>query len=186
MLAGLAIAHVARTRGWIPAHWGLIAACVAAANAADLDFLTGSIDGGFLFYHHGITHSLIAAIAAGLVAASIAWRAADLSSFRVGLLVGLAYASHVLLDFVAFTPSEPTDMPIFWPVAADIGWATPIQVFASIQHGGTLSSLPGVVTRADTLWAIAREVAVMGCVWLIAAWLAGRRSSAAGSKIDAP
>ena len=183
-LAGLAIAHVARTRGWIPAHWGLTAAFVGAANAADLDFLTASIGGG-LFYHHGITHSLIAAIAAGLVAAIIAWRAAALSSIRVGLLAGLAYASHVLMDFVAVAPWEPTDMPILWPVAPYIGLATPIQVFASIQHGGTISSLPADVIRGATLWAIAREVVVMGSVRLIAAWLAGRGPSAARSKIDA-
>jgi membrane-bound metal-dependent hydrolase YbcI (DUF457 family) len=162
-----------------------MAAFVAAANAADLDFFTGPITSNFLFYHHGITHSLIAAAVAGLLAAIIAWPAAALSPLRVGVLVGLAYASHVLMDFVAFTPSEPTDMPILWPVAADIGLTTPIQVFASIQHGGTLSSLPAVVTRAATLWAVAREVVVMGCVWLIAAWLAGRGSRAAGSKIDA-
>lgn len=87
------------------------------AIAPDLDFLPGLLVGDPDRFHHGVTHTLAAAV----VAASIAWFAAPARRrWRWSTVVGAAYVSHLLLDMVTLDPSAPHGIPLFWPL--DHGW----------------------------------------------------------------
>ena len=155
--------------GW---RWPL--AVIAAASAADVDFITGAIWGGLYFSHHGVTHGFAAATAAGLAAWTISHAARWERPVRIGVLVALAYASHVVLDFFAGDPGVPTDMPILWPLVTDTRLAAPFQIFTAIEHDDTISGLPAVMVRPDTLAAMAREALLMGPVLGAVMWLRRR------------
>lgn len=173
-LVALAILETTRPPGERAVGWRWPLAVVAAAAAADVDFLTGDIWGGPYFSHHGVTHGFAAAAAAGIVSCAIA-RASRLERpIRIGLIVALAYASHVVLDFFAGDPGTPTDMPVFWPLATATWLAAPFQVFVPIEHDGTISGLPAVMVRPDTLAAMAREALLMGPVLGAVMWLRRR------------
>jgi hypothetical protein len=124
-LAGVAVAHVARQSRWIGAHWAWFALLVFVANAPDLDFL---------WFHHGPVHSLTAAVLAGVAAGLIARVAGASVPYRVGLLVGAAYLSHVLLDFMnKQPPGAASNLTLFWPFS-NAYIPAPIQLFEVIRH----------------------------------------------------
>ena len=164
-LAGLAIAHAARTQKWIPAHWMWVVVLVVAANAADVDFVADSMDvGGWFFEHHGITHSVIAALVAGTVATLACAAVGMARAGLAGLIVGVAYLSHVVFDFSAGTVGFPTDMPLFWPLA-DAGVSTPVQLFAELHYDDQANSLMAFIMSTwhrDNALVVAREVLVVG------------------------
>lgn len=80
-----------------------LAVGIVAANLPDVDLVTSFVAGPdyYMDWHRGITHSLAAlAVAPPLLAAAIA-RATGKTSFRpLWLLATLAYASHIVLDWV--------------------------------------------------------------------------------------
>lgn len=77
---------------------------LAGGLAADVDFLFPAML-GWPFVHRGITHSLPILAVAALVAAR---------DRRAGWAVGLAYASHLLVDV-----TTPKGVPLVYPVVAD-------------------------------------------------------------------
>lgn len=83
--------------------------CVLAATVPDLDILLGS--------HRTYTHSLAAAVLAG----TIAWLLARRTSARaawVGLVIGAAYATHPLLDWLGKDSSTPPGLMALWPFSS--------------------------------------------------------------------
>lgn len=173
-LVALAVAEATRPRGDRTVGWRWPLALIAIASAADVDFVTGAFGGGPYFSHHGVTHGFAAAAAAGIIASAIALAARSKRPARVGLIVALTYASHVVLDFFAGDTGVPTDMPIFWPIATDTWLTAPFQIFTAIEHDGTLAGLPAVMVRPDTLSAMAREAMLMGPVLGVVMWLKRR------------
>lgn len=99
------------------------------AMAPDLDFIPGLLLGEPARYHHAVTHTLLFALLAGMVAALAAPRA----RWRWTVLVGGAYSSHLLLDFLTHDPSPPRGIPLFWPVISD-ALHSPIFVFPQVLH----------------------------------------------------
>ena len=84
---------------------------VAAAVLPDIDFLWGR--------HNMETHSLGAAALAGL--AVLAWtRGRDV---RLAVLVALAWASHVLFDWLGSDTTPPIGVMALWPCSADYYFA---------------------------------------------------------------
>ena len=172
-LAGLAIAHAGRTRGWIPRHWAWVVALVAVANLADVDFATGYLAPGrlrYMFTHHGLTHGFAAALVVGLAGALVASYARAGRAAAAGLLIGLVYASHVAMDFSAGEVGLETDMPLFWPLF-DTGPSTPVRVFAEFHYNDRANSIAAFVLsmcRWDNLIVIAQEIVVIaGLVALV-------------------
>src|SRR6185436_20146358 len=111
-IAGLAVAYFSRTLNAFTrrqrmeaALW--IAALVFAANAADLDFVAGFLVGDPNRFHHGPTHTLIAPVVFALLTAAVALLGGLAQWRRFGLLMGLAYSTHLLLDFVTVGTREP-------------------------------------------------------------------------------
>ncbi|HWS88247.1 MAG TPA: metal-dependent hydrolase [Pyrinomonadaceae bacterium] len=95
-----------------PRYWRPLAAGALLANAADLDFLLV-----FLFrsraWHRGFTHSLVFALAVFLCFLLTLGR----ERVREAAAFGLAYASHVLLDFG--TTVESRGVELLWPFSSD-------------------------------------------------------------------
>src|SRR4051812_34061480 len=92
LVAPAASGHATRVR---------LAAFAAAGAAADLDLLAGG--------HRGPTHGLGAAVLVGIVVWASGTRAGGSAAVagRFALAVGLAYASHTLLDWLGRDTSPP-------------------------------------------------------------------------------
>jgi inner membrane protein len=150
-LAGCAVA-LALIPPQMPHAWEAWALCLVSANLADLDFIPGLIVGRPRAFHRGLSHSVMAALmAAGLGASLMAWSAIPWFT-RAGLIF-LSYASHVGLDYG--TPGR--GVLLSWPVSrrryrAARPWFLSV-TFVKTRHA--------FWTRRGSrrlLWAIGREV----------------------------
>jgi membrane-bound metal-dependent hydrolase YbcI (DUF457 family) len=135
-----------------PEVWQVLAV-VGAAVAPDLDFLWGR--------HNMETHSLGAALmAGGLALALTKGRLA-----RLALAVTLAWASHVLLDWLGSDNVAPLGVMALWPFSTTFYFADAF-VFQAIKRDGALADL-----WAPNLWAVTREILLLGplaaAVWLV-------------------
>lgn len=113
--------------------WLLPAVAIFAAVAPDLDFLPGIAIGDPNRFHQLGSHSLLASLLAGMIAGLATvptrWRAGV-----VGVTVGLAYASHLLLDYFTHDPRAPFGIPLLWPLSSE-HFTSPSSVFRGIVHG---------------------------------------------------
>jgi inner membrane protein len=121
----------------------LLAAGAVVANAADLDFFLA-----FLFrsraWHRGFTHSLVFALAVLLcLLLALGRRRA-----REAAALGLAYASHALLDFA--TTKEGGGLELLWPFSDER---------LGLRWWG-LTELPSRLPAAEILKAVALEFAL--------------------------
>jgi hypothetical protein len=120
------------------------------ARAGALFAVLGAVpDVDLLFnWHQGPTHSLGAAVVAGLVAGAITRRA------RVGAAAWCAYASHVLLDWLGADTAPPFGVMALWPVSHDY-YLSRLSVFAGVLR----HYRPGF--WSFNLKAVAREVVIL-------------------------
>ena len=110
-LAGCAVALVLIPSG-MPQAWEAWALCLISANLADVDFLPGLLTGNPRALHRGPSHSLMAAlIAAGVGASLVTW--SSMPWLTRAALIFLAYGSHVGLDY--FTPGR--GVLLGWPLS---------------------------------------------------------------------
>ena len=141
--------------------------CVAAAAFPDVDFLWGR--------HNMETHSLGAAVLAGL--AVFAWtRGRDR---RLALLVTLAWASHVLFDWVGSDDTPPLGVMALWPLTSNFYFAY-AYVFEAISRRTWLPNFWSHNVRA-----VAWEIAMLAPLAALAGWARGRtwrRPAASGSE----
>jgi membrane-bound metal-dependent hydrolase YbcI (DUF457 family) len=135
--------------GGIAAGWGsaprrdvAAAAILAAASIApDLDLLVHS--------HRGPTHSLGAALIAGAVAWVVSRRP------RWGAAVALAWASHVLLDWMSNDTRPPLGITALWPISREYYKAS-FEVFPAISRRYWLAEF-----WVYNFWALAVELVVL-------------------------
>lgn len=93
-----------------------IALVVGAALLPDSDLLLKHLVDG-RNHHQGIVHSIGFAVAAGLAAAILGqWRRAERPA-KLGAVVGLAYASHLVLDFLSRDTNPPIGLKMLWPLS---------------------------------------------------------------------
>jgi inner membrane protein len=132
---------------------------VALANAADLDFLLKLVDGQN--HHQRWTHSLTCAVIAGFVVAAFT------RGRRLGLAAGLAYATHVLLDWLGNDTHPPIGLQALWPFSPEF-YKSPWIVFKDVGRQATWET---VVNNAR---AGALEIAILVPVLAVAWWLRRR------------
>ena len=160
-LAGLAIgrfsqpAATRRERLWL---WG---ALVFSANAPDLDFIPGILIGDPGRFHHGAAHSLFAAAMLGVGAAILAQRAGWSSPRRFGLLVGLAFTVHLLLDMLSTDNGIRHGVPLLWPLY-DEGLSFPFAIFLDIKRDTLVTSFVHSLLLRENIDSMVREVVVIG------------------------
>lgn len=152
----------------------LLVALIFAANAPDLDFLPGILLGDPDRFHHGPSHSLGAALAFAVVAwlGARALRARDAA--RLGLLMTLAFASHLLLDMLSLDRRPPSGVPLLWPFSGRT-FVLPFAVFMDVRREPAAGSFLASVLLRDNFIAALWELVVMGLVLAVnrASWMAG-------------
>lgn len=142
--------------------WRIAAACAVAGTLPDLDFLLP-------LQHRGPTHSVGAAVLVFAGAVSfLSLQRATPEALRTGAAVALAYASHVLLDWLGADSSTPRGVLALWPVS-DVFYVSRLDVFNAVDRRYWI---PGFWTRNAI--ALARELVILGPVAAISA-SAGRR-----------
>lgn len=146
-------------RGVQPWREGLLFA--ALGMAPDLDLLVGA--------HSGPTHGVGAALIVALAVA--AWT----KQGRLGVAAGVAYASHILLDWLGSDSSPPIGIMALWPFTGG-HYESDLHVFHAISRRYWL---PGF--WAHNLRAVAWELLILAplamLVWVIKA-RGGRRRGA--------
>jgi inner membrane protein len=158
-LAGIAMRQ-ARPALFFTNRWHDALFFIFLANLPDADFIPGIIMGRPSLYHHGIFHSLGAALAVAIVGGGLfylnkkncRWAAAG---------IFLVYNSHLLLDFFARDLVAPFGLPVFWPFSSRYFIAARpifINVTRSQQNHDFLASL----FSRHNLGAALRETLILG------------------------
>ena len=151
---------------------------VIVANVADLDFVPGWFIGDMNRYHHGISHSIGAAIIFAIFCAFAA-KHMKLMARRVFMITVLVYFSHLLGDYLGVDRSEPYGAPFLWPISNEY-YLSPIQIFHPIKHGnpgeGNSSVFADIFSHPNMI-AAAIEVIIITPLWLITLWLSRRKKS---------
>jgi hypothetical protein len=115
--------------------------CAMAGAAPDVDFLWGR--------HNQETHSLGAALIAGLVV--FAWKRQP----RLAIAVTIAWASHVLFDWLGSDTTPPLGVMALWPLSNDYFFANAF-FFEAISRRYWLDNF-----WTHNLWAVALEIAIL-------------------------
>ena len=100
-----------------PVPWKLIAAASIAAAAPDLDGIFNHLwhlPANSIFAHRGATHSLFAALIAGLLAA-LFHRCFGVGRLTAGVVIAAAMASHGLLDMMT---DGGRPVAYLWPLSS--------------------------------------------------------------------
>lgn len=177
-LLGLAVSRGVEAPGGLPASggrgagrpstlrssppWLLPALAALAAVAPDLDFLPGILLGDPNRFHQLRSHTLLAAALAGLAAGLGARALRVRAAVRIGSVVALGYASHLLLDVFTHDPRAPVGIPALWPLSTEFVHA-PWSVFRGIRHGVPgqgLGTMLGELFSLHNLVAVGIEVGV--------------------------
>jgi len=151
-LAGIAVAGAGRGSTMPGRHVAILAFC---ASAPDLDLVLRLIDG--VNHHRGASHSFGAAIL--VLVSTLLLRRAGVDVPGAALM-GAAWASHVVLDYLGADTSPPFGEMALWPFSQGF-YISPVSVFYDIPR-----SFSGGAIRHN-LVAVAIEVAVIGPItWL--------------------
>jgi inner membrane protein len=107
--------------------------CVFIANTPDLDFIPGLILGRPNLYHHGISHSIGAAVLFSCILAfTFNYRRRE-NFWKTLWLSLILYCSHLLLDYISFYSRPPIGIPIFLPLS-DAYYISPFPVLPPVTH----------------------------------------------------
>ena len=122
--------------------------CAGAAILPDFDYIPGLLVGIPNLFHRSLTHSFLGLI---LFSSMVYWAAKRLAGNncrRWTLVLGMSYASHLLLDYIQpdTNPANGLGIPLFYPISREcyqIGWdffPTPpfpfdVSSFSSAFHG---------------------------------------------------
>jgi inner membrane protein len=152
---------------WLDVFFFMFLACLA-----DADFLPGIILGRPNLYHHGISHSLGAALA---IAAVGGWffRRHNKKFWPAAAGIFLLYASHLLLDLFAWDFVAPFGLPLFWPFSSRyVIAASPF--FLNITRSAATDDFFISLFNRHNLTAAFREILTLGGLALAAALLRSR------------
>ena len=148
------------------------------ANLPDADFLPGFIQGYPNRYHHGIFHSLGAAVAVAAVSGLVFLWLKKKRPWKASLFVFLVFYSHLLLDFFTWDFAPPYGLPLFWPFSAKYFIAAH-PVFININRSARSANFFSSLFSSHNLDAVLRELALLGGLAILAAtarWLLDKKS----------
>ena len=130
--------------------WRDVATVAAAACAPDIDFLWGR--------HAMETHSVLVAVAVGICVWAITRRPG------LALACALAWASHVLFDWLGSDDSPPLGVMALWPITSNFYFAE-AYVFEAISRR---YAEPGFWEQ--NIWAVIKELLILlpptAALWL--------------------
>ncbi len=159
-LAGLCV-HAAASRApfelWNARRAALT---IGAALLPDLDLALRLVDGRN--HHQGISHSVGTALAAAIVAALIAWRRQTPNAGRLALAIGVAWLSHVGLDYLSVDTHPPIGLLALWPFSN--AWhKSPWPLFLDI--GRTLEWATVVHNAGAAAWELVVMLPITAMIW---------------------
>jgi membrane-bound metal-dependent hydrolase YbcI (DUF457 family) len=140
----------------------LTAASMLWAAAPDLDILAGT--------HRTATHSIAGAVVAGVAAGAIA-PAFAIPALPAATVCGLAWGSHVMLDWLGKDSSPPQGIMMLWPISEQY-YESGADVFSEVSRRYWKPD----EFIVGNLGSVAREVLILGPVLLLA-WYLRRRST---------
>ena len=154
-LAGVATAWTITPR----ADRRLLLAAATLAALPDIDLVHPA-------WHRAVTHSIGCVLLVTIITAAVTGWVTRRIAWRVTLVCGAAYASHLLLDWLAADYFPPYGIRALWPF--DDGWyISGVEVFRQTARLH-LFTLPVLVQNAR---AIAQEIAILGPIvyllWLV-------------------
>ncbi len=142
------------------------ATAVVAANLPDADFLPGILIGEPGRFHHGASHSLVAAVASAAAAYGIAKAFRLRTAGRIGLLVGLAVLSHLGLDMISSLVDRRHGIPLLWPFSS-YRFSSPYPLLIGIYLDMSRGTLWRALVHLHNLAAVAWEAVLVGALWLL-------------------
>jgi hypothetical protein len=148
--------------------WRLGGLFALLAVLPDLDLLTPSL-------HRGPSHSVGAAVIAGMAAGALSRQA------RVGLAAAAAYGTHVLLDWLGTDNTPPLGLMALWPLSGEF-YISDVHLFDGISRRYWLLD-----SWLHNLRAIARELLILLPPAALVCWLRlyARRAPTPRGKADA-
>ena len=129
--------------------------CIALAALPDLDLLYQPI-------HRSVTHSLGSTLGIFIIATLVTGWVTGKRSIGVGLLCGIAWGSHALLDWLGADPNPPRGIQALWPFSHHwfiSGW----DLFRGTERRQILS-MASILYNAR---AVAREVAILAPIVIL-------------------
>jgi membrane-bound metal-dependent hydrolase YbcI (DUF457 family) len=160
-------------------NWRLPVVCAVCAALPDIDLL-------YMPTHRTATHSVPVAVLITILAVAVTgwvnpirdWASrrfgVGTQTFVVGLACGLAWSSHILLDWLGADANPPYGVQAFWPFS-DTWFYSGVDVFPGTQRRNPLSASAMLINLQAAIW----ETALMGSVAAAAWWLRSRLSSSA-------
>lgn len=146
---------------WVEAFFFIL-----LANLPDADFLPGLLLGFPNRYHHGIFHSLGAALAVTAISGLIFHRAKQ-PAWRLATPVFLIFSSHLLLDFFTRDFTAPFGLPLFWPFSKNY-YIAARPIFINITRSARSADFfPSLFSRHN-LKAALLEIGLLGGSALLA------------------
>ena len=138
--------------------WRLPLACAGLAALPDIDLLLP-------IAHRTVTHSLGAVAAVGLLMI-IATAVTGKVTPRIALTCVVAYASHLLLDWLQTDPTPPHGLQLLWPISSTwfiSGW----NIFRPTERRHFLE----LATMKRNVVCVAQELAILvpvvAALWLV-------------------
>jgi hypothetical protein len=166
-LAGAAIALAAEPalrRGVAPRFGTAVIGLACLAALPDADLLYAPV-------HRAITHSVGATVLISIIATAVTGWVTGTRNYTFGLLCGLAWGSHLVLDWLGADPTPPRGIRALWPIS-DRWFVSDVDLFRGTERRQLLT----VSSVIYNLQAVGREVAILGPVTLaLAMWRRGRR-----------
>ena len=138
-------------------------------NLADADFLVAHFTNVQFLHHHYFSHSIPFAVLLTVLCFLVLKPLRHPRSMRASLVLGAAYASHLLIDFFTDDGSPPFGIPLLWPFTHH-HFLSPVLLFASI-HRGSWNNLISL----HNLKAMFLEIAVLAPLGLLAVSMALKR-----------
>jgi inner membrane protein len=137
-----------------PRRPAVVALCAAVATSPDLDLVVSQT-------HRTATHSVTALALVTILA--IAVTGGVTAQARVVAALSLAYASHLLLDWLAADPTPPQGIQLLWPFS-DAWYISGWDLFR-----GTARRNPFTPAAIElNAKAIAQEIAILGPIaWVV-------------------
>jgi membrane-bound metal-dependent hydrolase YbcI (DUF457 family) len=136
--------------------------CAALAALPDVDLVYSPI-------HRQITHGIGAVFLIMIIAAAVTGWVTRKNVWRVALVCGAAYASHIVLDLLGRDASQPYGLRALWPF--DDGWyISGWDVFPGTERRRIFSQ----ATIVTNIWSVVREVLVLAPVVAGVWWIRKR------------
>ena len=156
--------------------WRLPVACALCAALTDIDLL-------YMPTHRTATHSVPVAVVLTIVAVVVTgwvtpirdwcrrYFGVESGTVIVGLACGLAWSSHILLDWLGADANPPYGVQAFWPFS-ERWFFSGVNVFPGTQRRDPLSTRAMLIN----LRAAVQETLMMGSVAAAAWWFSTRKT----------